>query len=189
MGAEDHTREHSFDELARGLASGVPRRTALRLLGGALVGALLGSGPGRAWAATASPCARRRHLGTACPGGICLPPGGTLAGGPAVCCPRDSACQERGAERCCPEGETCTDMGCCTPERVCVGGSTGPSGTCCPPEAECVNGECVCPRGTTPAGYIPAEQQCCPKEKECLGDCCAPDEFCSQIDGSCTRSG
>jgi hypothetical protein len=41
----------SFDELAKGLATGaVPRRKALRWMGGALVGAALASVPGVAWA-------------------------------------------------------------------------------------------------------------------------------------------
>ncbi len=45
-------REHSFDELARGLASGsVSRGKALRLLGAALVGSALASIPGVALAA------------------------------------------------------------------------------------------------------------------------------------------
>src|SRR5919112_1376446 len=45
-------REHSFDELARGLASGnVTRGKALRLMGAALVGGALASFPGTASAA------------------------------------------------------------------------------------------------------------------------------------------
>jgi hypothetical protein len=41
----------SFDELAKGLASGrVSRGKALRLVGGALLGAALASVPGVAWA-------------------------------------------------------------------------------------------------------------------------------------------
>jgi hypothetical protein len=44
-------REHSFDELARGLASGsLSRRKALRLMGGLLLASALGSLPGVAWA-------------------------------------------------------------------------------------------------------------------------------------------
>jgi hypothetical protein len=44
--------EHSFDELARGLASGtLSRRKALRLMGAALVGSALASIPGVALAA------------------------------------------------------------------------------------------------------------------------------------------
>jgi hypothetical protein len=47
MGAEDHTGEHSLDELARGLASGaVSRRKALGVLGNILAGTLLASVPG-----------------------------------------------------------------------------------------------------------------------------------------------
>jgi len=44
---EDSTAQHSFDDLARGLASGsLSRRRALRLLGGALAGSLMASFPG-----------------------------------------------------------------------------------------------------------------------------------------------
>ena len=44
-------RDHSFDELTRGLASGsLSRGKALRLMGGLLVGGALGSIPGVAWA-------------------------------------------------------------------------------------------------------------------------------------------
>jgi hypothetical protein len=51
MGAKEHTEEHSFDELARGLASGsVSRRKALRLMGAALLGSTLASIPGVALA-------------------------------------------------------------------------------------------------------------------------------------------
>jgi hypothetical protein len=47
MGSEDHTGEHSLDELARGLASGtVSRRKALGVLGNILAGTLLASVPG-----------------------------------------------------------------------------------------------------------------------------------------------
>jgi hypothetical protein len=48
---EDITDEHFFDELARGLASGtVSRSKMLRLLGGVLVGGVVASIPGLAWA-------------------------------------------------------------------------------------------------------------------------------------------
>ena len=48
----DETRERSFDELARALASGnVSRRKALKWMGGALLGGVLASIPGVAWAA------------------------------------------------------------------------------------------------------------------------------------------
>jgi hypothetical protein len=50
------TRGHSFDELAKGLASGsVSRRQALRLMGGALLGGMLASIPGLAQAVPRGP--------------------------------------------------------------------------------------------------------------------------------------
>ena len=48
---QDRAEEHSFDHLARGLASGsVSRKQALKLVGGALLGGVLTSLPGVAWA-------------------------------------------------------------------------------------------------------------------------------------------
>jgi hypothetical protein len=48
---EDVTQEHSFDELAKALAAAdVSRRRALRLVGQALLGGVLASIPGVAWA-------------------------------------------------------------------------------------------------------------------------------------------
>ena len=47
---------HSFDELAKGLATGtVSRRQALRLFGCAVLGGVLASTPVAAWAQTAPP--------------------------------------------------------------------------------------------------------------------------------------
>ena len=51
------TTTSSFDDLAKGLASGtLSRGKALRLLSGALVGATLASVPGVAWARGRSDC-------------------------------------------------------------------------------------------------------------------------------------
>jgi hypothetical protein len=48
---EDRVRDHSLDELAKGLASGsLSRRDALKWAGAALVGGLLSAIPGVAWA-------------------------------------------------------------------------------------------------------------------------------------------
>ena len=48
---EDVTEEHSFDELTRALASGtVSRRRALKLVGAFLIGGVVDSIPGLAWA-------------------------------------------------------------------------------------------------------------------------------------------
>jgi len=74
----------SFDELAKSMADGtMPRRRALRLFGGALVGTAMASIPGVAWA---KPC----------------PPGELKCG--KKCCPGDARCV-RG--KCvCPSGTT-----------------------------------------------------------------------------------
>jgi hypothetical protein len=64
------TEEHSFDSLARGLASGnVSRRKALRLLGGILAGTVLASVPGIALtqrAAEAAPVRPCRNASACC---------------------------------------------------------------------------------------------------------------------------
>ena len=67
-------RERSFDELARGLASGeVSRGKALRLMGAALVGGVLASVPGVALAAPGP----KKCGGQICPSGqVCLKGGG-----------------------------------------------------------------------------------------------------------------
>ena len=100
-------RERSFDELARGLASGdVSRRRALRLMGAALVGGALASIPGVAFAA---PCGS----------------GQTRCG--HQCCESDETCVKGGGKpRCssplcggCPRGQYCCTTsptifwGCC----------------------------------------------------------------------------
>ena len=48
---QNQTRDHSFDELAKGLANrSLSRRDALKRVGAAIVGGLLASVPGVAWA-------------------------------------------------------------------------------------------------------------------------------------------
>jgi hypothetical protein len=88
------TEEHSFDELARGLADGtLSRHSALRLMGAALVGGMLASVPGVAWAARPAPCTSGRKCGKrccpdasfVCSRGKCACPAGTeLCGGRCV---------------------------------------------------------------------------------------------------------
>src|SRR3712207_3008844 len=88
----DSTAEYSFDELARGLASGtVSRRKALKWMGGALLGGVLASIPGVAVAAP--PPGRGRPSGSqGCPnvgeirvGGRCqCQSGQELCGGACV---------------------------------------------------------------------------------------------------------
>ncbi len=141
-----------FDDLARTLATPLPRRRALRLLGGAVVVAVL---PGlRARPALAS------RTGLQCP-----PPTTLCSNG-------------KGSEVCLDVGETC----CIYPEAIVrckVGTRCGGSinnacvdacstrckdGTCCPrSKGRCVNGTC-CPaiRTTTRPGSNGKGVACCP---------------------------
>jgi hypothetical protein len=66
-GQEAATTEYSFDALAKGFAEGkLSRRKALRMLGGALVGGMLASVPGGAWAAKPAPCPSGKKCGRNC---------------------------------------------------------------------------------------------------------------------------
>lgn len=126
----DDRRESTFDELAKGLASGeVSRGKAIRLMGAALVGGTLASVPGIAWAAPRPrPNGKRCKTDSQCASGNCV--GGR--------------CQAGG----CPSGTTeCT--------RTVGEGSTAPQ--CVPdcPPGQVLNTkrcECVVPTGGTNVG-------------------------------------
>jgi hypothetical protein len=122
---EDHVRvvrsspestvEYSFDDLARGLASGtISRRKALKWMGGAFLGGVLVSIPGLAWA---KPKPGKCTHDKQCPGGhcqdgvcgcVCDPPDG-------VCPDGTFKCSGSGLMRtvCCPDTTTqCTPAAC-----------------------------------------------------------------------------
>jgi hypothetical protein len=117
------TREHSLDELAKGLATGtLSRGKAIRWMGGALLGAALASVPGVAWA---NDC---RRLGRACRRD-------------SQCCSRN--CVRRGDDKVCgcPEGQDRCNDRCVNLER-----NENHCGECfnrCEPGEECVDGECL----------------------------------------------
>src|ERR671917_599328 len=104
------TRERSFDELARGLASGeVSRGKALRLMGAALVGGTLGSLLGIGEAAGAPGGCKREGKNCkrdtqCCSGILCDSSSGTCAAAPPTCV---------------SEGETCTADGQCCSGLLC----------------------------------------------------------------------
>jgi hypothetical protein len=148
------TREHSFDELAKGLASGtLSRGKAIRWMGGALLGAALASFPGVAWA---NDC---RRLGRECRRD-------------SQCCSRN--CIRRGDDKVCgcPTGQARCNDRCVNLKR-----NERHCGRCfhrCEEGEECMGGECQgggCPSGTTPCGT-----QCCQTGETCLhGIACCPD--------------
>jgi hypothetical protein len=123
-------RDHSFDELTRGLASGkLSRGKALRLMGAALVGGALASIPGIAEAAPALKSGGRKcRSGLQCETGLCLPSG--------VCSGFPSG---RKASRLCPEG--CLSI---VLEDGSIGCYSCPSGGC----SLATRGSCAdCPAG------------------------------------------
>jgi hypothetical protein len=88
-------RDHSFDELARGLASGsISRAKALKLMGATLVGGALASIPGIAWAKPKPNGVKCNH-NHQCESGQCVE--GLCGGGEPICNPP------------CPEGQECTE--------------------------------------------------------------------------------
>ena len=145
----EETTNRSFDELARGLASGtLSRRRALRLMGGVLLGGTLASIPGIAWAKPKpGKCTKDKHCpnGQRCVGGQCEEPPpdvlcSTVGGEPLLCPP---------GSQCCPEG------GCIDP--------SVPGFICCP----------ASPRGTCFPG-----QQCCPTLAQVSGACIPITDTC-----------
>jgi hypothetical protein len=161
------TTNRSFDDLAKGLATGtLSRGKAIRWMGGALLGAALASLPGVAWA---TDC---RRLGRECRRD-------------SQCCSRN--CIRRGDDKVCgcPEGKSrCNDrcVNLKTNENHC-----GRCGNRCDDGEQCVRGECQngggC-RGTllTPVG---GGDPICTCEQGCVDSCdaCAdspdPETFCA----------
>jgi hypothetical protein len=179
-------REHSFDELARGLASGtLSRGKALRLMGAALVGGALASLP-RVALADDDDC---RGFGRRCRRD-------------RQCCSKNFV--RRGDDKVCgcPEGKSRCGGRCVTD---CTGGTLNPQ-TCqcgCPSGQVLCNGNCVstsCPTGQTlntttcqcecPSGTVTLSNGTC--AKPCSGPCpgcfsCAQaisDNYCVNLDGS-----
>jgi hypothetical protein len=186
----------SFDDLAKGMASGtVSRRTALRWMGGALVGAALAAVPGAAWAQAPTPagnsaCARFCHQ--------IFPPGGPEAGqctsqgaqggGPCYSCTPGIGPGPHFTPQCGPneefDPETCECVSGCPPGttlcgNTCVDLSTDRHncGACsneCDVRNICQNGECVCGRELVPVcgpGGVRGPQ-CCSPAAFCVANLC-----------------
>jgi hypothetical protein len=169
--------EPLFDQLSRLIATPMPRRRALRLMGSTLAAATFaGLRPGAARAE----CLCRGGLKCCPPEGpwCCLPdwpccPG---AGPPgfAECCAPDETCCGRGG--CCPPSFQCCPpildgyTYCCEPDEHCCGGDLGQ--LCCDPDWFCCPGGDAC---APPGGH------CCPERGiSCLAEdfCCGPPEYC-----------
>ena len=180
-------RDHSFDELAKELATGtVSRGKAIRWMGGALLGAALASVPG---VALADDC---RRLGRECRrDSQCCSKNCVRRGDDKVCgCPEgQTLCKKpRGEGRCvnlqknenhcgecfnrCAEGQECVS-GACTPACGANGDSCTEGTQCC--SGNCSNGTCAC------KPYSSA----CNNNSECCSGFCNQFGICDQNNVEC----
>lgn len=157
-----------FDELSRRMAQPLPRRGALKAIGGALIGgaALTVLRPFRGDAICVGiPC------GSSCCHGVsqCLnaatstcgcPAGSKECGAPNLCCPAGGACSKVFASRCCcPAATTPCGGKCCTGGTACLDAAADRCG-CAAGQTTCLYGNTVtcCAGGTT-----------CPPTPTCAG--------------------
>lgn len=174
-----------FDELARILASDMPRRKAIKLAFGALLGASFTA------AATQQAHAAGFCFGVGnpqCFGNICVQDSYLCLGG--CCCPNNTEC--------CPtEPDLCSRSCCDSAIERCLfsngyvlccpfGDDRIINNRCCNAGRECwlSNGSHVC----CPLGQKCAGKKCCPVDKICNKDnCCSQSETC--CDGLCQPIG
>jgi hypothetical protein len=109
---------HWFDDIARVMASPMPRRQALRRIAGLCAGAALVAvvSPGRAQAQSKS-CKSNKDCSTGyfCCNSICWPNGSNICGSGAssICCPAGQVCCGVGSDAvCCGMGQTCKNGKC-----------------------------------------------------------------------------
>jgi hypothetical protein len=178
--------EASFlDDLARTLAEPMPRRRALRLIGGTLAAAVVPGirpSPGRAAPSATVPCQNVRGQVWTCPERKYLVCGVTPDNPCIDTCtgPGKIPCGSGDGFDCCNDrfgdGSVACKNGRCQP--TCKGieksGSvrlTECGEECCTPQQECRNNKCV---GRCPAGRQRCGTRCCPKGQSCVNRKCCP---------------
>jgi hypothetical protein len=156
-----------FDKLSREMAAPLPRRGALKLLGGTFAAGA---------AAVVLRPLRAEACITVCP----VPCGPACCDGPNEVCVNAStgtcgciAGGQKCGPVCCAKKETCSD-----PERACCcpAGATPCGNRCCAKGVACLdrtNGICGCQPGTTPCGPA-GSLTCCPAGTACTSGCPAP---------------
>ena len=195
-----------LDDLARSLAKPMPRRRALRLVGGAIATAMLPASlvpraRGGVSSTTLTTCETTCHSFSGQRTKVCnchvrSAPGTTVCNhccclesedcqcptGACVCasCPGAQQCGSLQSPKCCEKGEYCAGTKCCKD------GGEPCAGDCCPPPKRCVpqvgssKKACRCPEDTTPCGT----DQCCKSGTET----CLPDGSCCPGGGIATRT-
>lgn len=183
-----------FDDISRIVGSPIPRRRALKAVGGALMGAVFGASLYRkvSSAQTTSSCCQGD-------GGSCVSQDGTM-----FCDPRDPWFQEkceaagfewRPGHTCCPDFHTCPpEAAVCCGATCCDDNSFCLNGACCPMNRVCQNFTFCCPSNTVCVNNV-----CCPTERVCTnpttnqticcssGRCCGGTKCCPS--GVCTSDG
>jgi hypothetical protein len=181
-----------FDELAKAMAEGMSRRDALRVVGGGIAAALMGSlGIGRAWSAPGD--GKGQGCGLLCTQAGAVP--GTAAH--SRCSEACEACRTTGGTANIGTGGSvsCT----CPSPRFACPSNTSPT-VCCANASSCVAGTCAastCPSTdafTCPGGVAGAAHTCgtggscyCYRSAEGAALCGQP-VFCSACTVVCTTS-
>jgi hypothetical protein len=203
-----------FDNITRIVGSPVPRRQALKAIGGALLGAVFAGSTYRKTRAAADQTCCQGDDGTCLLPGMadcnyavvmwnqnnCAVQGGQwVAGGSCcteslACLPNENCC----GFICCPPGGECFGGVCCPPERLYLGGCC-PEGSvpinngaaCCPADRVLPNGTCCA------AGNVVVNGACCLSTRVCVGAggatiCCPGGRCCGGTrccPGGCTPNG
>lgn len=190
-----------FDEISRIVGSPIPRRRALKAVGGALIGAVFATSVYRkaSSAQTMSYCC-------AGPGGSCF-----SQDEPLFCDPRlpwtQEKCEVSGYEwrpghSCCSDGHTCPPTTsvccgatCCDLDSICLGDVCCPtnrvcqnSTLCCPSGTVCVNNAC-CPTNRVCTNPTTNQTICCSSGRCCGGTKCCPSGVCTSDGMNCGTSG
>jgi hypothetical protein len=158
---------HITDDVARILASPIPRREAFTRLTGVLFGGVLGSFGIRSAHAQSSSCTPACQKDYTCCGTTCIDPKKTQ------CCPGNIPCPSNFI--CC--GSTCIDP----KETQCC-----PGNTTCPSKFICCGSTCIdpkttqcCPGNTT----CPSKDICCGGVQQGNTFCVTPPKQCSNSSG------
>jgi hypothetical protein len=178
-----------LDELARSMAKPMPRRRALRLLGGALVSvAVPGIATTKARAASAScrageivcKCACKGDKCTDCTGPICLVNCCRSDLGEYCDCAGHAGCWVKPCSKPCPSGTKCCgdDEFCANSlqKLCCKRGQRGCDLECCEPNEECrkirvgTASKDICTKRCPPNRAWCGRDNCCPPKWKCINE-------------------
>jgi len=165
--------DHLLDNVARIMASQVPRRQAVKLIASGFAAAVMAHFGIRSLLAQTSPSLTQGSNSVKCGNGYC-PPGSSCIN--KQCCPSNLVCGSGTSQTCCPPLSTCIDNNCCASSQVC-------GKTCCPAGQSCINGACCL---TTQVCVTFNGPVCCASPNTCVaGQCCPQTRYCSSTKICC----